>query len=64
MDFATWFKEQHGARTLIPEISDADLRKRIEDGQAAKRELRHRIDWDRRQTSALYAWQIRDDDKK
>lgn len=62
--FVQWFEAQHGPRTGSPMVSDADLRERIEAGRIAKRELRSREEWDRRQTSALYAWQIRDDDKK
>lgn len=62
--FREWFEAQHGPRTGNPTMSDADLRNRIEAGKIAKRELRSREEWDRRQTSALYAWQIPDEDKK
>jgi hypothetical protein len=56
--FATWFRLQHGTRaTWLPTVSDRELRRRIVAGQRAQDELRIRLEWDRRETSALYAWQ-------
>lgn len=60
--FATWFEAQHGPRQRRDEADEA-LEKMVRDGEAARAELIRRERWDERHTSALYAWQVKDQDK-
>jgi hypothetical protein len=63
-DFEEWFKKQHGPRVRWkPQTSDHDLAEMVELGQMADRELRDRQDWDHRNSSARYAWNIKDEQK-
>ena len=61
--FARWFREQHGDRESVPETDDT-LRLLVSAGERARAELERRRDWDARHTSALYAWQIKDSNKR
>lgn len=63
MRFAEWFKMQCGPRKHSGEftkLSDARLQDVADAGIRAQCELRKRLDWDRRRTVALWAWQARD----
>lgn len=62
--FENWFIAQHGPRTRCPDLSDDDLSSRIAMGKMAEAEAAKRALWDDRRTSALYAWQVKDQDKK
>jgi hypothetical protein len=63
--FLDWFVQQHGPRErLFAHLSDDDLREFIEDGKRAAAILYHREVWDEKRTSALYAWNLSDKDKK
>ena len=65
MTFDEWFTAQHGRRERSKHhISDDDLHTAVMAGASAKEELDRREQWDRMRRSALYAWQVRDGDKK
>lgn len=64
-DFDVWFTAQHGKRTFyFPNENDKSLEEWIGQGERARKELQHRMRWDDKRTSALYAWQINDREKK
>jgi hypothetical protein len=60
--FETWFIAQHGRRPCTEE-EDMRLRCAMETGDNARATLQAAHEWDVRFTSALYAWQIKDDEK-
>jgi len=55
--FEQWFVHQHGQRPNRFGQPDAELRTEIHVGEQAAQELRERMAWDQRHTSALWAWQ-------
>lgn len=61
--FDKWFIAQHGPRTQAADLSDDDLSSRVAAGKMAEVEAARRALWDERRTSALYAWQVKDQDK-
>lgn len=57
MTFDEWFIAEHGPREQdFDGKSDGDLLKLIHHMEAAESEFRSRKDWDRRKTSARWAW--------
>jgi hypothetical protein len=62
--FDEWFKAQHGPRSQMPRVTDQDLQNSIEAGNMARAEVRRRDLWDHARQSAMYAWSIKDADKK
>lgn len=65
-DFDRWFEAQHGKRPSKKELHV--LRDEISDAAAKLSMLQseHMLtaQWEAQRTSALYAWQIKDKDKK
>ena len=66
MKFEKWFAEQHGKRPSQKETAALALEiSRIEDIADGQRRIwRECRDWDNERSSALYAWNIKDKDKK
>ena len=66
MKFDEWFEAQHGKRehNSRAHVSDNALRDIVHAGQISEAELKRREMWDDMRRSALYAWQVRDGDKK
>ena len=62
MKFKEWFEKQHGKRPRIKKCSDKDLLEIINYGNDAKSELEKREKYDAMLKSALYAWQMKDED--
>jgi hypothetical protein len=61
--FRDWFIEQHGNRSH-DERDDELLQHAVKAGEWAREELARRTEWDARYQSALYAWNVKDSDKK
>lgn len=55
MDFDDWFIRQFGRRESFMHNSDEELMTCIEDGEAAREEMEHRREWDRKYDAALKA---------
>lgn len=61
--FDAWFRSQCGERSRSAS-TDEDLRCAVAAGEAAASELARRRAWDKMQTAARYAWNLRQSDKK
>jgi len=61
--FRDWFTEQHGNRSY-DKRDDELLKHAVKAGEWAREELARRAEWDARYQSALYAWNVKDSDKK
>lgn len=64
MRFDKWFKEQCGKRPRSVKVSDERLKELILKGAIAKQELNERLRYDAMLKAALYAWQIKDQEKE
>ena len=64
--FDRWFVEQHGPRPSDVPLHEIQVQVRLARMSLAKDEARLRLleEWEARRTSALYAWQIKDEDKR
>lgn len=62
--FDNWFSRQHGPRELMSKKPDAELVDLMSRGDAARVEYEARKLWDNKRSSALYGWNVKDDDKK
>ena len=66
-EFADWFERQHGKRGHYKRFRgtlDYKLKEIMNAGKDAEFELSQRWSWDTKQTSALYGWQARDQDRR
>lgn len=64
MKFKQWFEEQCGKRPRKMQLSDERLIDYIQTGINAHKELTDRLQYDAMFKSALYAWQIKDQEKE
>lgn len=60
--FLLWFRAQHGPRPGGA-VSDDNLADLVRQGETARAVLQLRSAYDRQEQSALYAWQVKDDQK-
>ena len=60
--FLLWFRAQHGPRPGGA-VSDDNLADLVRQGETARAVLQLRNAYDRQEQSALYAWQVKDDQK-
>lgn len=63
MKFDEWFKAQFGTRLFSAQTED-ELHEMIRLGEKARDELARRLQQEELRRAALYAWQVKDEDKK